>query len=220
MWLKRAVAITLAVTFVLFGSILIWGFGFDASQKTAAVAGDDNVPTIAPVDTTQPGHDDVAVGPGSPASGEGGAAAQPTAVPGTSAATPAPAGSGSSGGSTGGGGGSTAPPPTAAPTPAPTAPPAACGSGGTCHLADIQGHSSAGDCRSAINVDGTTNAYAISQTFLTTHGNQYKQIVSKLCGKAYTANLKQAVGEHRDGTMINGSIFQQYINNFYIGPYN
>ena len=215
MWLKRAVAVTLGLTMLILGTIVVWGMGFSSADTSTAVETSDALPTIAAVTDTQPGSSqgDGQTIQASPTPAD---ASQPTAAPATSG------GGTSSGGTSGGGstGGGSAPQPTAAPTPAPTTPPAGCGSGGNCHLSDIQGHGSAGDCRTAINIDGTTSAYAPSQTFLTNHGNEFKQIVSKLCGKVYTANLRQAVSEHANGTTLSGNTFQQYLNNFYIGPYN
>lgn len=215
MWLKRAVAITLILTLVLFGGILLWGFGFSADPSPVAVSDAEVLPTIAPIDETQPGSDSQN-GLLDNATSATGASDANTAI----APTTAPVATGGTTGGLAGSTGSTGAQPTTAPTPVPTAPPAACGAGGACHAADIQGHATAGDCRTAINIDGTVNAYAPSQTFLTNHGNDFKQIVGKLCGKVYSANLRQAVGEHSDGSSLSGMNFQQYINNFYIGPYN
>lgn len=100
-------------------------------------------------------------------------------------------------------------------TPVPTG----CGSGGVCTLTDIQSHATAADCRSAINIDGTTKAYAIPESWLLIHRDNYKTISTKLCGKVFGNDLHAAVGEHRDGTTYDSKQMIDWISNFYIGPY-
>lgn len=94
-----------------------------------------------------------------------------------------------------------------------------CGSGGTCTLADIQTHTTSTDCRSAINIDNVVGTYAIPDSWLTIHRDNYKNIVTKLCGKVFGSNLHAAIGEHHDGTTYNGMQMIDWVRNFYIGPY-
>lgn len=115
--------------------------------------------------------------------------------------------------------------PTSTPTPTPTTPPPlACGAGGTCHYADISSHSSSSDCRSAIT-SGTSGqpsmgAYQITASFITTHNGQKSgAILNKLCGKVYTANLRNNTDKHR-GSTLGGKTYDGWIANFYLGPYN
>ncbi len=95
----------------------------------------------------------------------------------------------------------------------------ACGQGGTCHSSDITGHSTSGDCRSAINKNGGgLAAYAIPSSFLSTHQPK-KSITGTLCGKVYSANLRNDNGDHK-GPTVGGSTYDTWMSNFYIGPYN
>ncbi len=101
------------------------------------------------------------------------------------------------------------------------APAATCGQpGGTCHLSDIQGHSSSGDCRSAINsTGGGLAAYSISSSFLSLH-NPKKSITSLLCGNVYSSNLRNKTGDHSNGSTLGGGNYATWMNNLYLGPYN
>lgn len=104
------------------------------------------------------------------------------------------------------------------------APVAACGAGGTCHLSDITGHATSADCRSAIT-SGTSGqpamgAYQITAAFITSHNGQKSGVINtKLCGKAYTGNLRNFTGSHK-GPTLSGKTYDGWIANFYIGPYN
>lgn len=104
------------------------------------------------------------------------------------------------------------------------APVAACGSGGTCHLSDITGHSTSADCRSAIT-SGTSGqpamgAYQITAAFITSHNGQKSGVINtKLCGKVYSGNLRNFTGSHK-GPTLSGKTYDGWIANFYIGAYN
>jgi hypothetical protein len=220
---KRAIAAVLAVTFIASLVILVWGIA--TPSEAVSVASEAEATIIAPVDSTQPGategSDQAVTTDGQSQPSQTPADSSTAANPGTSSssgsqATPPPSTTG--GGTSGGASSTPTPAPTVAPTPTPVV--QACGSGGTCHLADIQSHSSAADCRSAINIGGTTSAYAITESWLTTHRDNFKTITTKLCGKVWASDLKQSISEHRDGTAFSGMVFQQWMNNFYIGPYN
>lgn len=98
-----------------------------------------------------------------------------------------------------------------------------CGSGGTCHLADIAPHNKQSDCWSAINASGSgLKAYKVTGTFITDHSSQKSAstVVSRLCGKVYTSNLRNKTSKHSNGATVKGLTYDQYISNFYIGPYN
>jgi hypothetical protein len=96
----------------------------------------------------------------------------------------------------------------------------ACGSGGTCHLSDITGHNTSGNCRAAINAQGGgLAAYAIPSSFLSLHQSQ-KSITGTLCGKVYSSNLSNFTSDHRNGSTLGGNNYTTWINNFYLGPYN
>jgi hypothetical protein len=99
--------------------------------------------------------------------------------------------------------------------------PIACGQpGGTCKASDITPFNSSGNCRSAINSNGAgISAYAIPSSFLTLHQSQ-KNITNTLCGKTYSSNLRNATGDHRNGSTLGGSVYDTWISNFYLGPYN
>lgn len=101
-------------------------------------------------------------------------------------------------------------------------PVAGCGSGGVCHIADIQDHNRASDCRSAINANDSPGmeAYFIPSGFLGDHYNEASEITSQLCGKVYSGNLRDSTGGHQNGRTIGGKNYDQWMNNLYIGPYN
>lgn len=104
------------------------------------------------------------------------------------------------------------------------APVAACGSGGTCHLSDITGHTTSADCRSAIT-SGTSGqpamgAYQITAAFITSHNGQKSGVINtKLCGQVYPGNLRNFTGSHK-GPTLSGKTYDGWIANFYIGAYN
>ncbi len=97
-----------------------------------------------------------------------------------------------------------------------------CGSGGTCTQADIAPHNTQSNCWSSINANGSgQKAYKISSTFISDHGS-YKSVstvVGRLCGQVFTSNLAGKASDHRNGAKIAGLNYDQYIANFYIGPY-
>jgi hypothetical protein len=101
----------------------------------------------------------------------------------------------------------------------PTPQPGSCGSGGVCVLSDITPHATVTDCRSAINMDGSMKAYAIPESWLTIHRDNFKTISTKLCGKVFTNNLHTAVGEHQNGDSYDGKQMAEWMSNFYIGTY-
>jgi len=104
------------------------------------------------------------------------------------------------------------------PTPTPSQPVAACGSGGTCTVAnDVAPYSSQSDCRMAINsgVSGqpSLGIYKIPSSFLSTHAAE--KSISRYCGQTYSIDLKSAVGKHSNGSSLGGSTYDQWIKNFY-----
>lgn len=108
--------------------------------------------------------------------------------------------------------------PTPTPTPAPSQPVAACGSGGTCTVAnDVTPYSSQSDCRIAIKsgVSGqpSLGIYKIPSSFLSTHAAE--KSISRYCGQTYSIDLKSAVGKHTNGSSLGGSTYDQWIKNFY-----